>query len=131
MFEPRPVQRPRIPLLIAAHRPRMIRLAARWADQWDTFPELPGTATDGITTSVEERIALLDAACAAIGRDPATIRRSVWAGESVLHDEGTFEAFARRHLELGFTDIAVVPGATPETRLRRIADEILPALRAG
>ncbi len=37
---PKPVQRPRIPLLIAAHRPRMIRLAARYADMWDTFPEL-------------------------------------------------------------------------------------------
>jgi alkanesulfonate monooxygenase SsuD/methylene tetrahydromethanopterin reductase-like flavin-dependent oxidoreductase (luciferase family) len=131
VFEPRPVQGPRIPLLVAAHRPRMIRLAARWADQWDTFPELPGTATDGVTTSVGQRIAMLDAACAAIGRDPATIRRSVWAGAEVLRDEATFEAFARRHLALGFTDISVVPGATPAARLRRIADEVLPALRAG
>ena len=55
-FEPRPVQQPRIPLLIAAHRPRMLRLAARWADQWDTFPELQGAATEGVTTSVGERL---------------------------------------------------------------------------
>jgi alkanesulfonate monooxygenase SsuD/methylene tetrahydromethanopterin reductase-like flavin-dependent oxidoreductase (luciferase family) len=131
VFEPRPVQRPRIPLLVAAHRPRMIRLAARWADQWDTFPELPGTATDGVTTSVGERIAMLDAACAAIGRDPATIRRSVWAGPEVLESEAAYEAFARRHLELGFTDISVVPGGVPESRLRRIAGEVVPALRAA
>ncbi|HEX7471931.1 MAG TPA: LLM class flavin-dependent oxidoreductase [Candidatus Limnocylindrales bacterium] len=43
-FEPRPVQ-PHIPLLIAAHRPRMLRLAARYADQWDTFATLAGSAT--------------------------------------------------------------------------------------
>jgi alkanesulfonate monooxygenase SsuD/methylene tetrahydromethanopterin reductase-like flavin-dependent oxidoreductase (luciferase family) len=131
VFEPRPVQRPRIPLLIAAHRPRMIRIAARWADQWDTFPELPGSATDGITSTVGERIAMLDAACVTAGRDPATIRRSVWGGPETLADEGAFEAFARRHLELGFTDISVVPRGVPEERLRRIARDVVPVLRAA
>jgi alkanesulfonate monooxygenase SsuD/methylene tetrahydromethanopterin reductase-like flavin-dependent oxidoreductase (luciferase family) len=107
----------------------MIRLAARFADQWDTFPELPGSATDGITTSVDERIAMLDAACAAAGRDPATIRRSVWGTPDAVASEAAYEAFARHHLELGFTDISVVPKGVPEARLRRIAHEIIPALR--
>ncbi len=31
-LRPPPVQQPRIPILIAAHRPRMLRLAARYAD---------------------------------------------------------------------------------------------------
>ena len=130
VFEPRPVQQPRIPLLIAAHRPRMIRIAARWADQWDTFPELPGTATDGVTSTVGERLAMLDAACLAVGRDPTTIRRSVWGGPEVLADEAAFESFARRHLSLGFTDISAVPRGVPAERLRRIAAEVLPGLRA-
>ena len=129
VFEPRPVQRPRIPLLIAAHRPRMIRIAARWADQWDTFPELAGAATDGVTTSVGERMAMLDAACAEAGRDPATIRRSVWGTPDAVASEAAYEAFARRHLALGFTDISVVPRGVPEARLRRIATEVIPALR--
>ena len=47
-FEPRPVQQPRIPILIAAHRPRMLRIAARYADQWDTFAAMPGAATEGV-----------------------------------------------------------------------------------
>lgn len=130
VFEPRPVQQPRIPLLIAAHRPRMIRIAARWADQWDTFPELPGTATDGVTSTVAERMAMLDAACETVGRDPATIRRSVWVGPEALADEAAYAAFARRHLALGFTDISAVPRGVPAERLRRIATEILPELRA-
>ena len=41
-LEPRPVQQPRIPILIAAHRPRMLRIAARYADQWDTFAAIAG-----------------------------------------------------------------------------------------
>ena len=78
-LEPRPIQSPRIPILIAAHRPRMLRLAAAFADQWDTFAAIPDTATDGIETGLAERIRYLDAACREIGRDPAEIRRSTWA----------------------------------------------------
>ncbi len=129
VFEPRPVQRPRIPLLIAAHRPRMIRLAARWADQWDTFPELAGAATEGVTTTLSQRVAQFDAACAAAGRDPGTVRRSVWALPDALVSEAAYEAFARRHLAMGFTDISVVPAGVPDARLRRIAHDVLPALR--
>jgi hypothetical protein len=43
--------------------------------------------------------------------------------------EAAYEAFARRHLELGFTDISVVPRGVPEARLRRIATDVIPALR--
>ena len=130
VFEPRPVQQPRIPLLIAAHRPRMIRIAARWADQWDTFPELAGAATDGVTTSVEERMAAFEAACAVAGRDPGTVRRSTWALPAAVASEAAYEAFARRQLELGFTDVSVVPLGVPVERLRRIAETVVPVLRA-
>lgn len=130
VFEPRPVQQPRIPLLIAAHRPRMIRIAARWADQWDTFPELAGAATDGVTTSVEERMTAFGAACVAAGRDPGTVRRSTWALPAAVASEATYEAFARRQLELGFTDVSVVPLGVPVERLRRIAEMVVPGLRA-
>jgi alkanesulfonate monooxygenase SsuD/methylene tetrahydromethanopterin reductase-like flavin-dependent oxidoreductase (luciferase family) len=130
-LEPKPVQRPRIPLLIAAHRPRMIRLAARYADQWDTFPELPGTATDGVTTSLAERVSAFEAACAAAGREPSSIRRSTWAEGDVAESEGAFVAFARRHRALGFTDISIVPsGPDFLPVLRRIALERIPELRA-
>src|SRR4029077_10205535 len=77
-LEPKSLQRPRIPLLIAAHRPRMIRLAARYADQWDTLPELAGTAPAGVPSPTPERVAAFDAPCRAAGRAPAAIRRSIW-----------------------------------------------------
>lgn len=129
-FQPRPVQA-RIPLLIAAHRPRMLRLAARYADQWDTFATLPGSATDGIGTPVADRIAALDAACAEIGRDPAEIRRSTWAGPEVYESAGAFEDWVRINRALGFTDFSIErPPAGRRDLLERIAHETIPVLRA-
>lgn len=81
------VQRPRPPLLLAAHGPRTLAVAARFADTWNTFGP---TLTEGIDQS-----RLLDEACAAVDRDPARIRRSVllglaggtaWATPSEFHD---------------------------------------------
>lgn len=128
---PKPLQRPRIPLLIAAHRPRMIRLAARYADEWDTFPELPGTATDGVTTTLAERVEAFDRACLDAGRDPRAVRRSTWAEADVAASETAFVDFARRHRALGFTDISVIPAAPEHAPvLRRIARDRIPELRA-
>ncbi|HEU0245210.1 MAG TPA: LLM class flavin-dependent oxidoreductase [Candidatus Limnocylindrales bacterium] len=129
VFEPRPVQSPHIPLLIAAHRPRMLRLAARWADQWDTFPELEGAATEGVASSLAERLRAFEDAVRDAGRDPATIRRSTWGLSDTVASDDAFESFVRRHLEAGFTDVCVVPGAAPLERLRRIAETIVPRLR--
>jgi alkanesulfonate monooxygenase SsuD/methylene tetrahydromethanopterin reductase-like flavin-dependent oxidoreductase (luciferase family) len=131
-FEPRPVQQPRIPLLIAAHRPRMIALAARYADQWDTFPEIAGTATEGVTESVPDRMARFVAACRAAGRDPSTVRRSLWADASILESVDAYVGFVERHAALGFTDFtAVLPRgvANPTPVLVEIAERVIPELR--
>lgn len=129
-FEPRPIQA-HIPLLIAAHRPRMLRIAARYADQWDTFATLPGTATDSLETPVADRIRALDAACLEVGRDPREIRRSTWAGAEVYRTPSGFADFVRAHRALGFTDFSVErPPAGQGDRLVRIARETIPALRA-
>ena len=58
------------PILIGAFRPRMLRLTAELADAWNTCwlaraDELP------------EKVAPLHAACAEIGRDPATLEITV------------------------------------------------------
>lgn len=131
-LQPPPVQRPRIPLLIAAHRPRMLRIAARHADQWDTFAAMPGTATDGVEAELAERIAGLDAACREIGRDPSEIRRSTWATEDALSSVDAYFDFVRRHRAMGFTDFTTVrPRQADASVLRTVALEVIPALRAG
>jgi alkanesulfonate monooxygenase SsuD/methylene tetrahydromethanopterin reductase-like flavin-dependent oxidoreductase (luciferase family) len=130
-LDPRPVQQPRIPLLIAAHRPRMLRLAARFADQWDTFPTIAGASTDGVSLSIAEQAGILETACREIGRDPETIRRSTWAeADDVLASPAAFEAFVETHRGLGFTDFTVVlppPGARGV--LEQVARQVIPRLR--
>jgi probable F420-dependent oxidoreductase len=63
---PRPI-RPDVPLLVAAKGPRMLRFTARHADAWNA-------AWFGMPDErLAERVADLRAACAAVGRDPATL----------------------------------------------------------
>ena len=86
----------------------MLRIAARYADQWDTFGVIPGAATEGVETDLADRIAALDAACLAIGRDPAEIRRSTWATSEALRSTDAYLDFVRHHHRLGFTDFSTV-----------------------
>jgi len=130
-LEPRPVQQPGIPLLISAHRPRMLSIAARYADQWDTFSARPGTATEGVEDDMASRIRRLDEACAKVGRDPATIRRSTWANGDAVESEERYLDFFRRHRALGFTDfITELPDASYRHILESVARTTIPALRA-
>ena len=67
---PAPHQRPHPPLIIGGGAgPRSAALAARWADEYDTVYVSPAEA--------RTRFDRVSAACEAIGRDPATVRRSV------------------------------------------------------
>ena len=129
---PPPFQQPRIPLLIAAHRPRMLAIAARYADQWDTFAEMPGAATEGVSEDVAEQLARLDEACRSVGRDPATIRRSLWTRRDALKSEDAYVDFVTRSRAAGFTDFSVDgPKAEDWPMVRRIAEDVLPGLRAS
>jgi F420-dependent oxidoreductase-like protein len=72
--EPKAVQNPRPPIVIGGKGPRRtLRTVARWADQWDmTFPDSPEH-----WRSLDE---VLRSHCADLGRDPATITRSIHLG---------------------------------------------------
>jgi alkanesulfonate monooxygenase SsuD/methylene tetrahydromethanopterin reductase-like flavin-dependent oxidoreductase (luciferase family) len=66
---PKPVQRPHPPLLIGGRAASTLRVVAEHADVWN----IPG----GDIPDAIERSALLDRYCAEIGRDPASVTRSV------------------------------------------------------
>ncbi|HEX7195340.1 MAG TPA: LLM class flavin-dependent oxidoreductase [Candidatus Limnocylindria bacterium] len=129
---PLAVQRPRIPILIAAHRPRMLRLAARYADIWDTFPTIDGTATQGVSSDLSERVAAFEVACRAAGRDPATLRRSVWVGSEPMESRAAYRDFVERHRSLGFTDLmTALPARERWSTVNEIAINLMPRLRAS
>jgi alkanesulfonate monooxygenase SsuD/methylene tetrahydromethanopterin reductase-like flavin-dependent oxidoreductase (luciferase family) len=62
-----------LPILIAGKGPRMLRLVARHADAWNAAWYGPPDRAEGL----DERLADLDAALAAEGRDPSTMTRTV------------------------------------------------------
>jgi F420-dependent oxidoreductase-like protein len=101
--EPKPIQRPHPPIWIGGNGPRRtLRIAAEHADVWscDVWP----TSAD----AMERAYALsrtLDEHCAAVGRDPRTVRR---AHALVVEDPASPE-IARRSLRAGFTDFLLVP----------------------
>ena len=77
--EPKPVQSP-LPILVGTGGPRMLRLTARHAQEWNTW------GTPQTTKAVMKR--LLEA-CEKEGRDPATVRKSVQALFFIAPDADT------------------------------------------
>ena len=60
------------PIVIAAGKPKAMRLVARYADEWNWWTG----DRDGIV-KLRELVAEMDRACEEVGRDPATLRRSL------------------------------------------------------
>lgn len=69
LANPKPLQHPHPPIVIGGVKPKMLRVIARHADEWNA----PGQGPDEWARTS----AALDTACAEVGRDPAAIRRSV------------------------------------------------------
>lgn len=139
VMQPRPRQSPRPPLLVAALGRRMLALAARHADIWNSLSFQADFADQLAETRA--RCAAIDEACAAIGRDPATLRRSYTMFDVQARPRGgalsyyaspdAFLAQATQIADLGIRDIGLYYPADPtqHAMFRHIAQEILPALR--
>ncbi|WP_051425887.1 LLM class F420-dependent oxidoreductase [Jiangella gansuensis] len=118
--EPKPVQRPHPPVWIGGSgRKRTLRIAAQYADAWN--------ATGVSAAEFADLSGVLDQHCADVGRDPATIRRTVQLRLPAAADDllSQVEEYARA----GVDDIVLVthPG-TAEADASRAA-ELLPRLR--
>jgi len=89
---PKPVQRPHPPLIVGgAAGPRSARLAAKWADEYNTVFVTPEEA--------RERRRALDEACHNEDRDPRTLRFSMMNGFLVGADRDDLRVRARRLAE--------------------------------
>jgi alkanesulfonate monooxygenase SsuD/methylene tetrahydromethanopterin reductase-like flavin-dependent oxidoreductase (luciferase family) len=104
------VQRPRLPLAIAAAGPKALALAARVGDAWITYgaPDSSDWSPEQIEKEVRRQSDVLAAQCELIGRDPASVRRYYLIGntqERPLAGLEAFTDFAGRYEALGFTDL--------------------------
>lgn len=61
-----------LPILVGGYGRRMLELAARYADLWNTYYSHTGNRASGLAPL----LAAVDAACIAAGRDPTTLERT-------------------------------------------------------
>jgi len=130
--DPKPMQSP-LPILVGTGSPRMLRITARHADEWNTWgaPDMAGGA-----------LAKLHTACEQVGRDPSTMWKSTQAlvfmsenaelaanlaegdmgARSILGSNAALIDEIGRYVELGFDEL-IVPdftlGITAEERAGR------------
>jgi alkanesulfonate monooxygenase SsuD/methylene tetrahydromethanopterin reductase-like flavin-dependent oxidoreductase (luciferase family) len=123
---PTPVQSPRMPIMVGAHGPRTISIAARHADIWNSR---------GTVDEMRERNDRMDAACEKARRDPGEVTRSVAyiparTEERVWESVDRFASWVERYQAVGYTDFLFEePPAEHRDTARRIARELLPELR--
>jgi F420-dependent oxidoreductase-like protein len=95
---PKPVQRPRLPIVIGGSAgPRSLKLAARWADEYNTV-----FATPGLVAERREKFAR---AWDEEGRDPAALVFSLMTVALVGSDESDVRARAERLATLRGVDV--------------------------
>jgi alkanesulfonate monooxygenase SsuD/methylene tetrahydromethanopterin reductase-like flavin-dependent oxidoreductase (luciferase family) len=134
---PGPVQRPRIPFVMAANGPRSLRLAARFGAGWvTTGPQVE--RMDQWWAGLVELCGKLDDALAKAGRDSATFDRYLSLDSSPrfsLESVALFEEMSGRAAELGFTDVITHwprpdgPYAGDVSVLEAVASEVIPRIR--
>lgn len=115
---PKPIQQPHPPILIAGRSTPVLRIAAEHADIWN----IPG---GGDIADVAGRSARLDRFCADIGRDPTDITRSIHLGVS-YDDPGHTRNQIREAVDAGFQHITLgIPAPYPNGVAQWVADEII------
>jgi alkanesulfonate monooxygenase SsuD/methylene tetrahydromethanopterin reductase-like flavin-dependent oxidoreductase (luciferase family) len=116
---PKPVQQPHPPILIGGRSAALLRVVAEHADIWN----VPGhDIDDAISRSV-----LLDRYCSEIGRDPASVTRSIHISVSYDRPDVTREEIGRA-IDGGFDHVVLgLSGPFPVGVARWVADELIVA----
>jgi alkanesulfonate monooxygenase SsuD/methylene tetrahydromethanopterin reductase-like flavin-dependent oxidoreductase (luciferase family) len=102
-------QKPRLPFAIAANGPHGMAIVARLARTWITVGDLKRPAEEHFE-GLPALIRQVEDACAAAGRDPATLERLVLTGSHGPNSFGSASEFREavaRYRELGFTDVVL------------------------
>jgi alkanesulfonate monooxygenase SsuD/methylene tetrahydromethanopterin reductase-like flavin-dependent oxidoreductase (luciferase family) len=115
---PKPVQRPGPPILIGGRASATLRVVAEHADLWN----IPG---GGPIEDVAGRSALLDRYCAEIGRDPASITRSIHLPVS-YEQPGETRGLITEAVDAGFGHVVLgLPAPYPDGVAKWVVDELI------
>ena len=114
---PKPVQQPHPPILIGGRSTATLRVVAEHADLWN----IPGGDIDDAVS----RGALLDRFCAEIGRDPASITRSIALPVSYDHPSNTRDSITEA-IDAGFQHVVLgLRAPYPENVARWVTNELI------
>jgi F420-dependent oxidoreductase-like protein len=116
---PKPIQRPRVPIMIGGNGPNVTwRLAAKYADELNVDGMTPSELRDALPT--------IRARCEEIGRDPATLAISVhiWQGHFSRAGQERVDRFAG-FVELGVNRVMGLDfgSARDDEALERVAED--------
>ena len=100
------------PLVLAAHARAGFDLVAEQADGWNTYggPKAAGLAADDLWSVLAAQAERVSQACERVGRDPASLRRSVLLGygaDRPLASVAAFEDAVDRAARSGFDEVVV------------------------
>jgi alkanesulfonate monooxygenase SsuD/methylene tetrahydromethanopterin reductase-like flavin-dependent oxidoreductase (luciferase family) len=119
---PKPVQHPHPPILIGGRATPTLRVVAEHADLWN----IPG---GGDIDDLLGRSALLNRFCAEIGRDPASITRSIHLPVDYNQPAATRDRIEVA-LEAGFGHVILgLSSPYPDGVARWVADELVTPVR--
>jgi len=139
VMKPRPIQKPRPPITIAAIGAIMLKHAARYADTWNSFSI--GNTFEEQLEETRKRTQLVDKYCSDIGRDPSSLRRSYLMYDvgartkggliNYYDSEKVFVDMVRKLIDVGITEFLLYYPFREEQLpiFEKIAREVIPELK--
>ncbi|MFX0080944.1 MAG: LLM class flavin-dependent oxidoreductase [Candidatus Hodarchaeota archaeon] len=136
-MNPGTIQRPRPPLVIAAMGKSMLKIAAKYADTWNSFGSEDWRApAEKILENTKTRVELIEKYCDEIGRDPETIRRSLLFysrhGRTIINSKENFREVINQYKEIGINEFIIYYPFFDSPQIKNIkiiAKEVIPVLR--
>ncbi len=136
-MNPQTIQKPRPPLVIAAMGKSMLKIAAKYADTWNSFgSEDWRTPAEKILENTRKRVELMDRYCDEIGRNPEKLRRSLLFysrhGRTILDSEENFRNVINQYKEIGMNEFIIYYpffDSKQIENIKLIAKDVIPDLR--
>jgi len=136
---PGPVQKPRPPVSIPAHGPKMLRLAAEYADAWSSWGGYGIETEEQMFAVTRERSQLFDDLCAQLERDPRAIWHSLVVFPPLTPWESVeyFLDMVGRYGEIGIDEFVLYwprkwrDAPHEDAVFEEVAREVIPAIREG
>jgi alkanesulfonate monooxygenase SsuD/methylene tetrahydromethanopterin reductase-like flavin-dependent oxidoreductase (luciferase family) len=128
------VQQPRPALVVAAHGPKALRVAAQRGDVWSSYGGVDSMTVDELLAVTRQRNDGLREACDIVGRDPASIGRSLLLltnnGVDPWGDPDALRAFVAHLHDMNFDELVLgMPSAGRRAEFERVSLDVVPQLR--